>query len=156
MEEEIEKLESGQEGSTSDKSRLVDLKKELEKINKKKEDYVAEHPEHKKLVFKQRRQQQPEPSEETKPVEHKSRNLFNKHGLPKHPERSIYYDPVMNPYGVAPPGMPYMERREYLIVRNLPVLKGYSVALRPDEVDSDQEKQDGGYCINDCVVWVRC
>lgn len=124
MEEEIEKLESGQEGSTSDKSRLVDLKKELEKINKKKEDYVAEHPEHKKLVFKQRRQQQPEPSEETKPVEHKSRNLFNKHGLPKHPERSIYYDPVMNPYGVAPPGMPYMERREYLIVRNLPVLKG--------------------------------
>ena len=53
--------------------------------------------------------------------------------------------PVMNPYGVPPPGMPYMERRECLIVRNLPVLKRFSVALRPDEVDSDQEKQDGEY-----------
>jgi len=28
----------------------------------------------------------------------------------KRPERSIYYDPVMNPYGAPPPGMPYKER----------------------------------------------
>lgn len=46
-----------------------------------------------------------------KPVPQK-RNLFNKKGLPRHPERSIYYDPVLNPYGVPPPGMPYLERGE--------------------------------------------
>lgn len=29
----------------------------------------------------------------------------------RNPERSIYYDPVLNPYGAPPPGMPYAERR---------------------------------------------
>lgn len=53
------------------------------------------------------------------------RNLFNKKGLPRHPERSIYYDPVLNPFGVPPPGMPYLER-----------------PLRPDEVDSDAEDNE--------------
>jgi hypothetical protein len=28
---------------------------------------------------------------------------------PKDPTRSIYYDPVFNPYGAPPPGMPYRE-----------------------------------------------
>lgn len=92
---------------------MSSLKTELEKINKKKEDYVAEHPEHKKLVFKQRKQHGEASKEVEDPPELRSRNVFNKHGLPRHPERSIYYDPVMNPFGVAPPGMPYMERREY-------------------------------------------
>lgn len=41
----------------------------------------------------------------------RTRKLFDKNGLPIHPERSIYYDPVMNPFGVPPPGMPYIERR---------------------------------------------
>jgi len=102
-------------------SRLKELKEELAKINKKKEDYVAEHPEHRKLVFKSRRQTDSALESELRPVP-QSRRLFNKNGLPRHPERSIYYDPVMNPYGVPPPGMPYVER-----------------ALRADEVDSDQD-----------------
>ncbi len=108
LEEEIEKLEATPDAN---KTRLNELKTELEKINKKKEDYVTEHPEHKKLVYKARRQQGTQDMEQDPPVPEK-RNLFNKHGLPRHPERSIYYDPVMNPYGVPPPGMPYMERRE--------------------------------------------
>ncbi|GAO47764.1 hypothetical protein SAICODRAFT_105401 [Saitoella complicata NRRL Y-17804] len=29
--------------------------------------------------------------------------------IPKDPKKSIYYDPVFNPYGVPPPGMPYRE-----------------------------------------------
>jgi len=119
LEEEIEKLEGSE---SSDKGRLADLKTELEKINKKKEDYVAEHPEHRKLVFKARRQNN-EKDKEVETVIPQKRNLFNKHGLPRHPERSVYYDPVMNPFGVPPPGMPYVER-----------------ALRPDEIDSDQER----------------
>ncbi|CAL1694072.1 unnamed protein product [Somion occarium] len=126
VEEEIEKLEGLSERSAADNSRLTQLKGELEKINKKKEEYVAEHPEHRKLVFKSRRAHDEDRGEgESKKPEFKSRNLFNKKGLPRHPERSIYYDPVMNPYGVAPPGMPYMER-----------------PLRPDEIDSGAEDQD--------------
>lgn len=89
---------------------MAELKKELEKINKKKEEYVAEHPEHRKLVYKARRRDN-EKEEETEKVIPQKRNLFNKRGLPRHPERSVYYDPVFNPYGVPPPGMPYIERR---------------------------------------------
>ncbi|KAF7793448.1 hypothetical protein EIP86_004560 [Pleurotus ostreatoroseus] len=118
LEEEIEKLEAEPNGN---KARLKEVKEELEKINKKKEDYVAEHPDHRKLVFRARRVESGREQEQDAPKPQK-RNLFNKHGLPRHPERSIYYDPVMNPYGVPPPGMPYVER-----------------PLRPDEVDSGQE-----------------
>ncbi|KAI0830746.1 WW domain binding protein 11-domain-containing protein [Trametes gibbosa] len=125
IEDEIEKLESVSDPSASDKSRLAELKTELEKVNKKKEEYVKEHPEQRKLVFRSR-----------KPAEHrgetqaddsmkpKTRNLFKKNGLPRHPERSIYYDPVYNPFGVPPPGQPYVER-----------------ALLPNEVDSGAEDE---------------
>ncbi|KAF7784229.1 hypothetical protein Agabi119p4_394 [Agaricus bisporus var. burnettii] len=120
LEEEIEQLEA----SNSDNARLSNLKAELEKINTKKEEYVQEHPEQRNLVYRRRRKQETTEttvSEQAPP----KRNVFNKKGLPRHPERSIYYDPVMNPYGVPPPGMPYLER-----------------ALRPDEIDSDAEGDD--------------
>ena len=105
----------------------------------KKDEYVKEHPEQRKLVYR-RRQEKGEDQKEAPPVEQK-RNLFNKHGLPRHPERSIYYDPVMNPYGVPPPGMPYVERRKCSI-GNLSVnVLNTSVALAGDEVNSDG---DGG------------
>ena len=113
LQDDIAKLEAIAEPSASERTRLAELKSELEKINKKKEEYVEEHPEQRKLVFKARRRENKE-DEEEKPVEQK-RNLFKKNGLPRHPERSIYFDPVMNPFGVAPPGMPYIERRELFI-----------------------------------------
>ncbi|KAI9570365.1 hypothetical protein HD554DRAFT_2085760 [Boletus coccyginus] len=94
---------------TSDKSRLTNLKNELSKIMQKKDEYVKEHPEQRKLVYRTRKQETGESQKAAPPVEQK-RNLFNKHGLPRHPERSIYYDSVMNPYGIPPPGMPYIER----------------------------------------------
>ncbi|PPQ79860.1 hypothetical protein CVT25_002916 [Psilocybe cyanescens] len=109
------------EESRADPGKLAELKAELEKINKKKAEYVEEHPEQRRLVYRRRKEGEPEPELPVK----KKRNLFNKNGLPRHPERSIYYDPVMNPYGVAPPGMPYLER-----------------ALLPGEVDSDPEMDD--------------
>ncbi len=103
LEEAIQELERDR----SDPAKLAELKAELERVNKKKAEYVAEHPEARRLVYRRRKEGEPEPELPTK----KARNLFNKNGLPRHPERSIYYDPVMNPYGVAPPGMPYVERR---------------------------------------------
>ncbi|KIY52008.1 hypothetical protein FISHEDRAFT_63980 [Fistulina hepatica ATCC 64428] len=119
LEEEIEKLDL----SNSDNARLKELRAELAKINKKKEEYVQEHPEQRRLVYHPKKT-----ASGSKPQEElilNKRNLFNKHGLPRHPERSIYYDPVMNPYGAPPPGMPYIER-----------------PLRPDEVDSDADDND--------------
>ena len=111
MEDEIEKLEAITDPSAADKSRLAELKADLGNIMTKKEEYVKEHPEHRKLVYRPRRDQgdstQPPPA----PGEQK-RNLFDKRGRPRHPERSIYYHPVLNPYGVPPPGMPYVEKRE--------------------------------------------
>ncbi|KAH0838118.1 hypothetical protein J3R83DRAFT_6364 [Lanmaoa asiatica] len=121
LEDEIEKLEASAELSTSDKSRLTNLKNELSKIMEKKDGYVKEHPEQRKLVYRPRKQEKGEDQKEAPLVEQK-RNLFNKHGLPRHPERSIYYDPVMNPYGVPPPGMSYIER-----------------PLTTDEVDSGED-----------------
>jgi len=96
------------EESRSDAGKLAELKAELEKINRKKAEYVEEHPEQRRLVYRRRKEGEPEPE---LPIL-KKRNLFKKNGLPRHPERSIYYDSVMNPFGVAPPGMPYVERRE--------------------------------------------
>lgn len=92
---------------------MAEAKAELEDITKKKEEYVQEHPEARHLVFKRRKEKEKDESEGEKKEEaatKKKRNLFNKNGLPRHPERSIYYNPVMNPYGMPPPGMPYVER----------------------------------------------
>lgn len=112
MEDEIEQLEKQAAESGKPDPRLKDLKAELEKINAKKAEYVEEHPEARRLVYKTKRREGEKDEEEKKPLP-ANRNMFNKKGLPRHPERSIYYDPVMNPYGVPPPGMPYMERREF-------------------------------------------
>ncbi|EPQ60302.1 hypothetical protein GLOTRDRAFT_102107 [Gloeophyllum trabeum ATCC 11539] len=122
LEDELAKLEEKSDQTKEDKERIKQLKTELETIQKKKEEYVAEHPEHRHLVFKRRKAKEGE-EEPEKPKGPQTRNVFDKHGIPRHPERSIYYDPVYNPYGVPPPGMPYMER-----------------PLRPDEVASDQEE----------------
>ncbi|KAG6897954.1 hypothetical protein C0992_008344 [Termitomyces sp. T32_za158] len=120
LEDEIQKLEEAKNPKEQD--RLAELKAELEKINRKKAEYVEEHPEHRRLVYRPRRKDGDAPPEEIKLPK---RKIFNKKGLPRHPERSIYYDPVMNPYGVAPPGMQYMER-----------------APLPGEVWTDEESSD--------------
>ena len=113
LEEEINQLES----TNGDKTRLAQLKTELEKITKKKEEYVKEHPEQRNLVYRRHRKHADDntTAQPDEPVPQK-RNLFNKKGLPRHPERSLYYDPVLNPFGVPPPGMPYLERRELFTI----------------------------------------
>ncbi|KAF5392531.1 hypothetical protein D9757_002316 [Collybiopsis confluens] len=121
LEDEIEQLEGLAQPSASDKARLSAAKSELDNIVAKKEAYVKEHPEHRRLVFRARKDK--DMTEEI--ILPKKRNYFDKNGLPRHPERSIYYDKIMNPYGVAPPGMPYIER-----------------PLLPGEIDSEGEDDD--------------
>ncbi|KAF8580139.1 hypothetical protein K439DRAFT_1415620 [Ramaria rubella] len=140
LEEEIERLEKAGARliTASQKSQLSAGRAELARINKKKEEYVAEHPEHRKLVYRGRHKKT---DQDVQGMEgegkRKERKVFNKHGIPRHPERSVYYDPVMNPFGVPPPGMPYMER-----------------PLRPDESDSqaDEDSNDGKDGSDDDIV----
>ena len=107
---------------------------------------MKEHPEHRKLVYRARRHDGQETTREE--VIPQKRNLFRKNGLPRHPERSIYYDPVMNPFGVAPPGMPYMERGQHTVLLWMSNRNGFIgplPALRPDEIESDDEN---GVCVS--------
>ena len=82
---------------------------------------VEKHPEHRKFVFPERPTDNQASSSSNDPP-----GLFTKDGKLKNPERSIYYDPVFNPYGAPPPGMPYRERREpsrfagYAVTHSLP------------------------------------
>ena len=50
IEDEIEELERNPDSSAVQKARLTELKSELEHVNKKKEEYVQAHPEHRNLV----------------------------------------------------------------------------------------------------------
>lgn len=117
-------------------------------MNLKKEEYVAEHPEHRKLVFRARKARTDKEGEgegDKEPQVDRTRKLFDKNGIPIHPERSIYYDPVMNPFGVPPPGMPYIERRAYMIYLtaaiNSELLSVFDSALRPEEMEQAQEEE---------------
>jgi hypothetical protein len=87
------------------KSRLADLEKELAYINKTKEEFVAAHPEMKDKVFKTHHR----PREDREDKEDDN-SKFDSSGRLKDPTRSVYFDPVYNPFGVPPPGMPYKER----------------------------------------------
>lgn len=125
------------EPTAADKERLATVKAELEKINKKKADYVEEHPEQRKLVYRRKG----DTAEQVAKLP--TRDVYNKNGSLRHPERSLYYDPVFNPLGVPPPGMPYAERRECAGLNSCPpCVSTPSIALRPDEIDSDAEDED--------------
>jgi hypothetical protein len=132
------------EPSAEEKTQLASLEKELDNIMKKKEAYVAEHPEQRRLVYRKKNDAggSTDTTDAPAPIP-KARNLFDKNGLPRHPERSVYYDPVMNPYGVAPPGMPYMERRE-LSVAFLWRCANARPALLPGEGSDEEAEDDDG------------
>ncbi|KZS93021.1 hypothetical protein SISNIDRAFT_495734 [Sistotremastrum niveocremeum HHB9708] len=132
LEAEINELLAKEDNlTTAESSRLSSLRSELDRINKKKEEYVAAHPEMRRLIYRTRPQDQDKDGDPEAPVK-KERKIFDKNGIPVHPERSVYYDAVMNPYGVPPPGMPYMER---------PPMPGevYSDAEDDDDDDEDDD-----------------
>ena len=103
---------SGRNGTItqSQRTKLTEIRSEIDRIKKTKQEYVAAHPEHKKLVFGEPKTGESSGASGSKDAMGKS--PFRKNGLPRHPERSLYYHPVMNPYGMPPPGMPYVERRQ--------------------------------------------
>lgn len=70
---------------------------------------VEAHPEHRKFVYPERAEASGSgnPRYEPEPP-----GLYGRDGRLKHPERSIYYDAVFNPFGAPPPGKPYRARRK--------------------------------------------
>ncbi len=95
------------------KARLAELEAEVGKIKAVKDTYLAAHPEHRHLVYKER----PKPGAASgfgsgaggqggRPGAR-----YDAKGRLRDPKRSVYYDPVLNPFGAPPPGMPYRERR---------------------------------------------
>ncbi|KAH8925899.1 hypothetical protein BT69DRAFT_1331741 [Atractiella rhizophila] len=112
---------------TQDKE-VKELKAEVKKISKAKEDYLKEHPEERDKIIKKPGQAQGDYKsnlkEQVESAQRKGgeRNIFKKDGTLVNPKKSVYYDPVYNPYGVPPPGMPYLER--------------------PDAEDDDGEDED--------------
>lgn len=88
---ELEKLEKLGRLSAHDKSILKKLEDELKDIKQSRGRIIP-------FIESEVRKQKERDQEEEAPF------------IPKDPKRSIYYDPVYNPKGVAPPGMPYRER----------------------------------------------
>ncbi|KAJ9121525.1 hypothetical protein QFC22_002143 [Naganishia vaughanmartiniae] len=120
LEAELRKLTAADQSKSLDKNgqaRLVELRAEVDRIKKTKEEYVAAHPEHRKFVYaheeaREQARKAAGAAESSNAGGAGGLPVFNKNGRLRDPTRSVYYDPVLNPYGVPPPGMPYMEKRE--------------------------------------------
>ncbi|KAI9510822.1 WW domain binding protein 11-domain-containing protein [Russula earlei] len=100
LEDEIEKLTSTASLSDADQKRLKDLKVELDNIVKKKEKYLEEHPEQRKLVYRPRRQPKDGQS---------SKNIPPVSGPQEEEEDTD--DDILMPEG-PPPGMSKEEEEE--------------------------------------------
>lgn len=72
---------------------------------------VEAHPESRKIVFPERAAVAG--NAEASGSNDSGRGLYLKDGKLRNPERSYYYDPVFNPFGAPPPGMPYRQRGRY-------------------------------------------
>ncbi|KAM0755066.1 hypothetical protein T439DRAFT_322123 [Meredithblackwellia eburnea MCA 4105] len=141
IENEIRQLEKqGQKGplGKDNREKLNDLKQELEKVNKAKNDYVTAHPEHRHLVFPSR---QTEGGSEASTSNAEPPGLYNRDGKLKDPTRSFYYDPVFNPFGAPPPGMPYRERAPTAeeLAAFQPVVSDHSDSDEDEEDEQDDE-----------------
>jgi len=78
-------------------------------VNETKEKYVEAHPEARDKIFKPR-QPRRDGENEAEGSGSAQSHLYGEDGKLRDPTRSVYYDPVYNPFGVPPPGMPYKER----------------------------------------------
>jgi hypothetical protein len=132
------------------KATLASTRAELSRVTKAKQDYVSAHPEQKDLVFPSRQTgTSRQDSDENK------RSLFDKDGRLREPERSVYYDPVYNPFGVPPPGMPVLLKREFhfgLVYRFLfrtTVVEYFSFAhaALPEEEQQQQQQQGPSFSL---------
>ncbi|KAL7421656.1 hypothetical protein Q5752_003425 [Cryptotrichosporon argae] len=113
LEAEIRGL-AGRKLDDAGAARLAKLEAERDYVAKLKKKYVDEHPDARDRVYHTgahrdragRTGQQDDDDE----GDERDEGVWNRDGTLKDPKRSYYYDPVYNPFGVPPPGMPYRER----------------------------------------------
>ncbi|MCO5610415.1 hypothetical protein L7F22_064652 [Adiantum nelumboides] len=114
LEADIRRLESKGSGALSqgEREELERLKTEVRRIREAKEAYVKEHPEHRKFVFAREMEEEEESKRKQKEgQEMEERNRDAKRPWEgRDPRWSQDYDPVFNPLGAPPPGMPYREK----------------------------------------------
>ncbi|RXK35996.1 hypothetical protein M231_06710 [Tremella mesenterica] len=118
LEVEIQALKSqgnGKKLSEITQAKIKSLESELAYVNKLKEKYVAEHPDLRDKIYKSHSDRPKhvtdgEEGDDDQVDSGDVRRLYDEQGRLRDPKRSVYYDAVYNPYGVPPPGMPYLER----------------------------------------------
>lgn len=118
---------------------MVELESEVKRIKSTKEKYVAEHPEHRKLIYPEDAKR----AEAAKAAGIDDKELYDSKGRLRDPKRSIYYDPVLNPFGVPPPGMPYREHRKYL-AETLSLADILASEHDEEDTSSDDSDDDDG------------
>jgi len=91
---------------------LKKLETELRNVKEAKEKYVAANPESADKVYRTGRKGDGGEGDGEGEGSSSQGGLYDENGKLRDPTRSIYFDPVYNPYGVPPPGMPYKERSE--------------------------------------------
>ncbi|GAA5912160.1 uncharacterized protein JCM6883_000580 [Sporobolomyces salmoneus] len=141
LEQEIRQLSGKGNLSKQDKDQLASLRAEVARIDQAKSEYVEAHPEHRKFVFPERPSDQSEGAGQGD----EPKGLYDKNGRLKHPERSVYFDPVFNPFGAPPPGMPYREKPEFALQRlGIPTPEEMAAfnPVVPEGSDDEEEEED--------------
>ncbi|KAN0059856.1 hypothetical protein ACQY0O_008430 [Thecaphora frezii] len=138
LENDIRALERRHNRSDQDEQQLRALRDEVERIHKVKQHYVAKHPEHRRLVVGYERSPEEIAQQEAQKAAQQAANAppGMRMGLGgvagRDPRWSVYYDPVFNPYGAPPPGMPYAEKPyQQLVAEGLIQPRELSSKLEP-------------------------
>ncbi|CAO1620357.1 unnamed protein product [Jaminaea pallidilutea] len=137
LEEDLRRLHRSQ----GDSGEISRLQTEIAKAKEAKDKYLQQHPEHRKFIYPH--EKSAEENAAATAGQDDGRGLFRPDGRPRHPERSVYYDPVFNPWGNPPPGMPYAEKPPHLWPSSSSAAHGQSQALGVgDGQDLQQDSDD--------------
>lgn len=122
--------------SCSDPARVEGLRAELRRVREAKDKYLLDHPEHRKFIYPH----QDQDNQKNEQQQQQKESLFRPDGKPTHPERSIYYDPVFNPWGNPPPGMPYVEKPAHLWAST----SQPPIPIQQPDLENDEDDDDDG------------
>lgn len=130
LERQIHRLESRQATlNEDDQEELKRLQAEVANVKRIKEDYIRKHPEQKNFVRGYEDNETNGSTHADSSIGGPSRTSASQPSTARaaaqgvsqqtstrDPRWSIYYDPVFNPYGAPPPGMPYLEKAHAQLV----------------------------------------
>lgn len=122
LERQIQRLESKQGTlEAEDQEELKRLQAEVANVKRVKEEYIRKHPDQRNFVRGYEGGPSSSGSSKTNPPPHSSSSpsrpqTSTAQANQRDPRWSIYYDPVFNPYGAPPPGMPYLEKSHAQLV----------------------------------------